>query len=147
METPASSSRIACRILFSITGYFSVSCSIFLCSLWYSALCFFRQVHTCSPIRIPRHCSFQMISGCVVISDSPFCVVSSIPSTGLYHTSGRKLFSKSTEMTGQILCNLFFRYNKKWHGRTLFFHTYYRFLYLTKYTSFSISCVSCTYLS
>ena len=48
-------------------------------------------------------------------------------------------------MTGRILCNLSFLYNKKRHGRILFFHTYYLFLYSTEYTFFSIICVSCTY--
>jgi len=68
-----------------------------------------------------------------------------VPSKRLYHTSGRKLFSRSTKMTGRILCNLSFLYNKKRHGRILFFHTYYLFLYSTEYTFFSIICVSCTY--
>ena len=48
-------------------------------------------------------------------------------------------------MTWSILCNLFFLYNKKRHGRILFFHTYYLLLYSTRYTFFSIICVSCTY--
>ncbi len=39
-------------------------------------------------------------------------------------------------MTWSILCNLFFLYNKKRHGRILFFHTYYLLLYSTRYTFF-----------
>ena len=81
---------------------------------------------------------------CCHIGISLLCS-SPVSSTRLYHTSGRKLFSRSTEMTWSILCNLFFLYNKKRHGRILFFHTYYLLLYSTRYTFFSIICVSCTY--
>ena len=89
----------------------------------------------------------QEISVGLMNSFLPEVWYSLVLGTGLYHTSGRKLFTRSTEMTGQILCNLSFLYNKKRHGRILFFHTCYLFLYSTGYTFFSIICASYTCLT
>lgn len=69
-----------------------------------------------------------------------------VPSTRLYHTSGRKLFIKPTEISWQILCNLSLFPQKNWYERLLVLSYQLSISYLTEYTFFSILCVSCTYL-
>ena len=69
-----------------------------------------------------------------------------VPSTRLYHTSGRKLFTKPTEISWQILCNLSLFPQKNWYERLLVLSYQLSISYLTEYTFFSILCVSCTYL-
>ena len=69
-----------------------------------------------------------------------------VPSTRLFHTSGRKLFTKPTEISWQILCNLSLFPQKNWYERLLVLSYQLSISYLTEYTFFSILCVSCTYL-
>ena len=58
-----------------------------------------------------------------------------VPSTRLYHTSGRKLFIKPTEISWQILCNLSLLPTKKPGMKTLLVLSYQLSIsYLTEYT-------------
>lgn len=75
-----------------------------------------------------------------------FLCCSPVPSTRLYHTSVRKLFTKPTEIYWQILCNLSLFPQKNWYERLPVLSYQLSISYLTEYTFFSILCVSCTYI-